>query len=123
VVSLPFWNDYENFIVTMDEPTNAAMIAGIVLNAVTAGNFGWIQITGKANVLFRAATTKGAPAIGDGVVAAAAGAGASVATADVLADATGITSLTLSRFIGTAIAAPAGGAVSLVQLKAGGFTI
>src|SRR6202167_4186916 len=70
---IAFWGTDTTYIVTNDEPTGVSDIAGICLNAVTKGNYGWIQIAGKASVLFRTTTTKATPAIGDLVVAAAIG--------------------------------------------------
>jgi hypothetical protein len=42
------------------------MFAGVFINNITAGNYGFIQINGKASLGFRAAIT-GTPAIGAGV--------------------------------------------------------
>lgn len=47
---------------------NVNLVTGIFINSITPGNYGWIQIAGRANVMFAAAG--GAP--GDGVVAVAA---------------------------------------------------
>lgn len=105
-----FWNDLTNFIVTNDA-TNGQH-AGVTLNAVTKGNYGWIQISGLASVLFRATITKATPAVKDLVLTTA---GAN--TADILADATNLTSVEVKRIVGVAAsAAPVGGAISLVEL-------
>ena len=42
---------------TPDPPTALTQIAGVTLNAVTAGNFGFIQIAGLATVLCKATVT------------------------------------------------------------------
>lgn len=123
---LAFWDTSvgdSNYQVTCDESGSqgANLIAGIVINAVTKGNFCWIQIGGKATVKFRAVLT-GTPANGCGVYAAAAGAGASVATADVFAGVAGNPTFTqadtlIQRFLGTAEALPVAGSASAVSLK------
>lgn len=111
---LVVWSDRDNFIVTPDV-TAATLnaIAGVALNAVTKGNWGFIQIAGKAAVKFIAVTTKVTPAIGDLVMVDAAPTNA----ADVLADATALTSLNAKNIIGIAIAAPVGGAISTISLR------
>lgn len=114
-----FWDTSvaENlYQVTNDEPTGVSLIAGICLNAVTKGNYGWIQVCGLATVKARAALTK-AGAVGDLMLAAAAGAGADVATMDNQLDATALTSVLVRHLIGIAQAAPANGALSTVHLK------
>jgi hypothetical protein len=116
---IAFWSTDTTYIVVCDEPTGVSDIAGICLTTVTKGNYSWIQIAGKATVQFRATTTKTTPAIGDLVLAAAAGAGADVATADVIADATSLTSVQARHILGIAIAAPVGGAASTVRLNIG----
>lgn len=113
---IAFWNTDASFIVTNDEPTGVSDWAGITLFAVTKGNYGWIQTAGKVAVKFRAAVTKATPAIGDLVICAAQGAGADVATADVLADATALLSTTMRGVLGNAIEAPTNGGTKLVRL-------
>ncbi len=124
---LAFWNTAvaDNlYQVTNDESGSqgANLIAGICINAITKGNWGWIQIAGKATIKFRAVLTGPAPANGCGVYAAAAGAGASVATADVFAGSVANPTFTqadtlVQRFLGTAEALPVAGAASAVSLK------
>lgn len=116
---LAFWDTSvgENlYQVTMDEPAGVSLIAGIVLNAVSKGNYGWIQIVGRASVQFRA-TIGGTKAVGAVVAAAAQGAGADVATADTLTDASNVTAMLLKRVLGIAETLPADGAISIVRLK------
>ena len=105
----------------------AAFFAGASLNAPTAGNYGWIQIAGKANVKFRAVLT-GVAAIGCSVYHAGAGAGASNATADVL-DGVGAAptfdqvAQMQRRYIGMAEAIPVVSAISLIQMQLGNVRI
>lgn len=108
-----FWNDYDNFIVTMvASATNIGKLAGIALSVVTAGQYGFIQVTGKATVKFKASLTKVA-ADGDLVVVDQTPA----ALGDVLADATALTSPIMRAAIGTALEAPTDGGLKLVQLR------
>jgi hypothetical protein len=78
-----FWSDRDNFEVTPDPPATLVDPAGIALNAVTRGQFGWIFTTGKTTVKALANTTKAAPAIGDRVALTTTANGC-----DALADAT-----------------------------------
>ncbi len=68
-----YWDDRENYVVTPDVPTGAPDFAGVSLNAVTKGNYGWILVGGKTHCHALANTTKAAPAIGDTLVLATAG--------------------------------------------------
>lgn len=116
---LLFWDTSvaENlYQVTAVEPTGVSLIAGVALNVITPGNYGFIQIAGRATCLFRAALTKVA-AVGDLVLAAAAGAGADNATCDVLADATNLTSVQMRHLVGVAEEAPTNGGLKIVRLK------
>jgi len=118
---LVVWNDRENFVVTPDvTATTVSQVAGVAINAVTKGQYGFIQIAGKASILFKGTTTKTTPAIGDLVIIDATPSN----TGDVLADATTLTSPTAKLALGVAIAAPVGGAVSTVSLNLpmAGFT-
>lgn len=103
--------------VTPDElaPMGVTLFAGVFLIPITKGNSWWIQESGKANCSFRATLT-GPGTAGMGVYLAAAGAGADVGAFDQLAAATTATTSALDRYVGVAEAAPAGGAVSLVDL-------
>lgn len=108
-----FWSTRSTYVVTPDvTAATSGLIAGITLAAVTKGNYGWIQIAGKAGVKFRASITKATPAAGDLVVIDS----TPTDTADVLADATNITSPIAKTIVGVADAAPTGGAVSAVDL-------
>lgn len=113
-----FWSDIDNYVVTPDATsTNDSLIAGITLNVVSKGNYGFIQIAGKATVLF-GTVTKGAPAVGDLVIVDA----TPNPLGNVLADATAITSPTLKLIVGKAIEAPATGGLKLVLLS-GAFQV
>lgn len=90
----------------------SGLIAGVALSAVTKGNYGFVQVAGVASVLFKASITKTTPAIGDMVVVD----GSSTNTADVLADATGVTWATVKLRLGKAVTLPVGAAISLVWL-------
>lgn len=109
-----FWSDRTNYVVTTDiTAANIGKVAGVIIYANTKGNWGFIQIAGRATVLFKASITKATPADGDLVIIDQTPA----AVGDVLADATGITSLTLKSTVGVAYAVPVGGAASLVDLR------
>lgn len=98
---------------------NAIMIAGIFINVITPGNYWFIQTAGMVPVKFRAVLTD-AGAIGSACFAAGVGAGASNACADVLSDANAVAfsdaSLLMRRYLGKAVVAPTGGALSAVLL-------
>jgi len=106
-----YWSDRENYVVTSDSTaTTSSQFAGVALNPNwTKGNYGWIQVGGKATVLF-GTVTKAVPAIGDLVVVGASG------VADVLLDATAIVSPNLKLVIGEALVAPATATASLVEI-------
>jgi hypothetical protein len=109
--AIAYWYDEATYVVTPDYPAGSSKIAGIYLGAPTKGNYCFIQRSGLAHVLFRASITKATPAIGDLVVVTA-----GAATADVLADATNLTSVELRSVLGVASEAPANGVTKLVQL-------
>jgi hypothetical protein len=104
-----------SYIVTPDAPTVPSPIAGITLNAVTKGNYGWIQIAGEATVLFKTGITKATPVVGDLVLLDLTPSN----TADVLADATDITSVQQRALIGRAVDAPVSASLSRVLLQMG----
>lgn len=109
-----FWSDRVNYIVTTDvTAATVSKVAGVVIFANTKGNWGFIQISGRATCLFKGTTTKTTPADGDLVVIDQTPA----LDFDVLADATTITSPILKTVVGVAYGAPVGGASSLVDLR------
>jgi hypothetical protein len=109
-----FWSTRASYIVTPDATAPlTGSIAGIALNAVTKGNYGWIQIGGVANVKFKASLTAATPAIGDLVIVDQTPAN----LADVPTQSGNPTYLILKGVLGTAvIAIPAASTVSLVEL-------
>lgn len=106
---LAFWSDPDNFVVSADATDGNQ--AGVFLNSITKGNWGWIQVGGIASVLFRATITKATPAVKDVVVVESA-----ANVADVEADTTSYTNLIYKRILGIAKAVPVGGAISTVEL-------
>jgi len=84
---------------------------GVFLNTITPGNFGFIQISGKATVQYTAAVTD--TNIGDAVLFA----GTTAGTFNAVAAATAVTDAVLSTFLGNAIQAPANGALKTVLMK------
>ncbi len=109
-----FWSTRASYIVTPDATAPlTGEIAGITLNAVTKGNYGWIQVGGVANVKFKSSITAATPAIGDLVIVDQTPAN----LADVPTQSGNPTYLILKGVLGTAvIAAPAANTVSLVEL-------
>jgi hypothetical protein len=108
-----YWVDTTSTTVPFDVTGDATdgNQAGVFINVITKGNYGYIQVEGLASVLFTAAITKTTPAKKD-LVFCTAGDG----TGDVLADATNITSPILRRKLGVAEAIPVSGAIGLVKL-------
>jgi hypothetical protein len=108
-----YWSNKASFIVTPDASLTAEF-AGIAICANGKGNIGYIITEGEAAILFDAALTKGAPAIGDTVILKVAG---GVATADIPLDATAITFTNYRLIIGNARAVPVAGALARVSLN------
>jgi hypothetical protein len=105
-----FWSNPDTVLVTATAQDGNH--AGVFLNAVTAGNYCWIQTGGIANLLFQAtALSKATPAVKDVVVVTS---GAS--TSDVELDTTPYTNLIYKRIAGIAKAVPVPGAISTVEL-------
>ena len=100
-----------SYIVTDEaHATSTAMIAGIFLNTITPGNFGFIFVGGgKVNVLPKASLTNGTPAIGDNIVA-----GGGTGFVD---DAAAKTVAPTALFLGTAITLPAGSTAFPIWMK------
>src|SRR5262245_15981857 len=94
---------------------NAVMIAGVFIGALDAGNYGFICDLGEVKVRFRSVLTVSG-AIGSRAYAAGTGdGGADQGTADVLT--TDATSVANARYLGNAVAAPAGGSLTSVLLN------
>lgn len=90
-------------------------IAGILINALTANHYGWIQVAGAASVLFDSASLT-AIAAGNWVTAKVSA--TTPSTADVGA-AAGV--VTLAALLGVAVGAPVSATVSVVMLTRGTF--
>lgn len=126
---LAFWdttvsNWQTAFQATTDENIstnqNATIRAGVWLNAVTPGNYGWIFIGGGITpIRFRSVLTASG-VTGSPVYAAGAGdAGDDEGTADVLS--TDSTALANEKFLGWAITAPTGGSLTNVLVADDAF--
>lgn len=106
------WDDEDDFVVTPD--VTAATIgkkAGVVLCTVDKGNYGWIQISGRATVKCKATvttTTAGNVAVVDQTPGN---------TVDAIADATAVTHLLAKSAIGVFVEAPSNGGLKQVQLS------
>lgn len=110
---LAFWDTTStgfpaSFQVTTDEnlssSSNAVMIAGVFINNIEPGHYGFIQWFGECFVRFRSVLTASA-AIGSQVYAAGAGdLGLDQGTADVLT--TDSTALANARYLGNAVVLP-----------------
>lgn len=110
------WNQtnaaFENYVVSCDlTAANLGRFAGVALNAVTKGNYGWIQVTGKASVLF-GTLTAATPADGDMICL-----NSSTGAADDPTQTTNVTYALLKAAIGTAIGAPVASQTNLVLLR------
>jgi hypothetical protein len=122
---LAFWDPsvaVDLYQVTVVEATavNVSLKAGVFLNVITPGNYGFIQISGRANMKAKAALTIAA-AVGQSLYASGAGAGADNATVDNSGGAgaatlTNITTL-MARFVGIAEQLPVAGSLRLVNMQ------
>lgn len=98
---------------------NAIMRAGIFLNNVEPGNYGFIQDLGEVYVRFRSVLTASG-AIGSRVYAAdTSDIGLDQGTADVLT--TDSTAVANARFLGWAVEAPTAGGLKRIMLAADAF--
>jgi hypothetical protein len=105
------------YTVTSDaQPTAAipAYIAGVFLNAVTSGNYGWIQVAGTASVLYDSSLT--AAAQGSTVSAKVSPGLASTADSGVA-----LTTTTLAFVLGVSIGSPISSTISSVIITRGNF--
>lgn len=111
-----FWSTRSGYVVSADTgPTLLGFIAGIFINVLTKGNYGWIQIAGTANVKYKSSLTAATPAVGDLVIVDQS-ATTSGAAADDPTQSGSPTYATLKSVLGVAQVAPVGSATSLVQL-------
>jgi hypothetical protein len=95
-----YWQDPDNFVVTADVPTSGLGFAGVALNVVTKGNYGWILVAGKCQCQPLNDTTKASPAVGDALVTTS-----TVGRFDDLSDAA-VTTLNAGLVVGQWIQAP-----------------
>lgn len=102
------------FQVTPDHPAGTGCIAGIFINAITPGHYGFIQTKGLATILYTGMITKTSPAAQDLVICRN-----NDNVGEVLADATPLTSVEVRSILGVASEAPVGGALRLVELRPG----
>lgn len=110
---LVFWDSQSAYQVTPDiaDATALGKVAGVTLNAVTKGNYGWIQISGRATVKCSGTvtdTTNGDLAIVDQTPAN---------TVNSLADATTVTGKIAKSIIGSFNEAPANAGSKQVLLR------
>ncbi len=107
----------QSYVVTSDaQPTAAlpAYIAGVFINAITKGNFGWVQVAGTASVQYDTTLTASATAIT--VSAKVSPTLASAADAGVV-----LSTITLSNVLGVAIGSPISSSISSVIITRGNF--
>lgn len=96
-----YWQDPDNFVVSADVATGAPGFAGVALNVVTKGNYGWILVVGKVQAQPLDNTTKTTPAIGDTMVTS------TIGRFDDLVDATAFDGTNQKLIAGQWIEAPA----------------
>jgi len=107
---------FNNYIVTPDmSALRTGRFAGVFLNVISKGQYGWIQTKGLASCLFAGSGIAATPADGDLVYVN------SAANNFLEQNDTGttVTFAILKAFIGTAVGAPVAGAISTVLLKGG----
>lgn len=113
VLPTSYTNSLQNYIVTATTTVeNQSFFAGVFLNAITPGNFGWIQIAGVATCQL-IATLTGTTGIGAVVTLDPVGTTGKFDTALAAAQTTALAKLN----VGTAITAAANGALIQVLLK------
>lgn len=108
-----FWSNRAQYIVTPDvTAATQGLIAGITLAAITKGNYGWIQIAGRATVKYKAALTAATPVAGDLLIVDQTPTNA----IDDPTQSTALTPLQEKSKIGTAGVLPVGGSILAVDL-------
>lgn len=109
---LAFWSDYDDYIVTPDVPTQpGGTVAGVFINAIAKGDYGFIQVAGRASVQVAASVTE-TVVIGDTAFAVSDTGG----DVNNLADSTAVNAGNANDIIGKFLTAPAGGALGIVAL-------
>jgi len=119
-----FWRSNElpggatdSYLVTSDAQSSTTLpsyIAGIFINALTKGNYGWIQVAGVASVLFDNTLTSSAT----GVTVSAKVSATLPSTADA---GVALTTVTLAFVLGVAIGSPISSTISSVIITRGNF--
>lgn len=113
VLPTSYTNSLQNYIVTATNTAeNQSFFAGVFLNAITPGNYGWIQIAGTATVQYKSGATG---AIGDVISLDATPTNTFVDLAQ-----TATTAALAKIMVGTAIVAPASAALSLILMDSAG---
>lgn len=109
-----FWSNRPAYVVTPDVTTaTQGLIAGITLATITRGNYGWIQIAGRASVRFKTAALGAAsPAAGDLLIVDQ----APTNTVDDPSQATALTPTQDKSKLGTAAVVPVSGSVLAIDL-------
>ena len=110
------WSDFDAFEVSPDvAAASAGLFAGVTLNAVSKGSYGWIQVEGVATLLCDGSV--GGTTAGDLAILKT-----DEAVFQALADGTAAstdTALEVKRIVGTFIEAPANDGLKLAALKGG----
>jgi hypothetical protein len=108
-----FWSNRAAYVVTGDvTAATQGLIAGIMLSAITKGNYGWIQIAGRAFVRYKSSLTAASPAAGDLIILDQ----TPTFAADDPTQSTALTPLQQKSLLGTAGVLPAAGSVLAVDL-------
>jgi hypothetical protein len=108
-----FWSNRAAYVVTGDvTAATQGLIAGVMLAAITKGNYGWIQIAGRATVKYKSALTAASPAAGDLLIVD----NAPSFAADDPTQSTALTPLQTKSILGTAGVLPVAGSVLAVDL-------
>jgi hypothetical protein len=121
---IAFWRSNElpggatlGYTCTSDAQPTAAIpsyIAGVFINSITAGNFGWIQVAGTASVLYDSSVTAAAT----GISVSAKVSASLPATADA---GVALSITTLAFQLGVAIGSPVSSTISSVIITRGLF--
>jgi len=121
-----FWSSLtnaQNYIVTTDESApDSGLFAGVFLNPVTKGNYGWIQVGGIATVQYKTTIANGAPAIGDVIIIDTAGPSNKFDDPTAQSTAATIALTEIKAIVGTAITLPANNSLGQVLLRGADWT-
>ena len=111
----------QGYIVTSDPQPSASVptfVAGVFINAITKGNYGWIQVAGFASVLFDQSQT-GTNAAGNACVAKISPNASTPASVD--NSPTSLTVTTLAQLLGVCVSYPIASTVSQIIMTRGLF--